>query len=318
VNSLISWNKAGAATNAINTVRIPLNEACWLGIDGVPAAYSGANYQNFIKREVADLTAAGMYPVLDLHWAAPGSILPTHQDVTANADHSITFWTQVAQTFASNQAVMFDLFNEPHIWCNAGSGCPYSSGTYTQQASWAWTMYRDGGSYTYTANDYESDRTGQTFTIAGTQQLVNAIRGTGAQNVIMIEGLGFANAMDNWVNFMPKDPLGQLVAEIHTYTNSGANVNNTSSLDGMLSNAGITGHYPVYVGEFGEQICSGTGTSFATRTMNWADSHGYSYAAWGWDQGEGCNGPSLVTANDPGTPSTYGSEVKTHLQSLEN
>jgi hypothetical protein len=258
-----------------------------------------------------------MYPVLDLHWAAPGSTLPTHQDVAANADHSVTFWTQVAQTFAGNRAVMFDLFNEPRIWCNAGSGCPVAAGTSDQQATWAWTLYRDGGSYTYTADDSEPDRTGQTFTIAGTQQLVNAIRGTGAQNVIMIEGLGFANAMDNWVNFLPNDPLGELVAEIHTYTNSYMNVNNLSFLNGTLSSAGITGQYPVYVGEFGESICSGSGTNFATRTMNWADSHGYSYAAWGWDQGEGCDGPTLVTANDTGAPTTYGSAVKTHLQGLE-
>jgi endoglucanase len=33
VNALLSWH--------VNIVRIPLNEDCWLGINGSPPAYSG-------------------------------------------------------------------------------------------------------------------------------------------------------------------------------------------------------------------------------------------------------------------------------------
>ena len=55
-----------------NVVRVPLNEDCWLGINGAPAAYSGAKYQTAIKNWVAAINAAGMYAILDLHWAAPG------------------------------------------------------------------------------------------------------------------------------------------------------------------------------------------------------------------------------------------------------
>ena len=73
---LDSWDKAGASTHAINTVRVPLNEECWLGINGAPAAYSGANYQAFVKRLVDDLTTQGMHVILALHWGAPGSWLP--------------------------------------------------------------------------------------------------------------------------------------------------------------------------------------------------------------------------------------------------
>ena len=41
ITAIKSWN-----TNAI---RVPLNEDCWLAINGAPAAYSGATYQQAIK-----------------------------------------------------------------------------------------------------------------------------------------------------------------------------------------------------------------------------------------------------------------------------
>ena len=40
---------AAIASWQMNAVRIPLNEDCWLGINGAPAAYSGANYQTAIE-----------------------------------------------------------------------------------------------------------------------------------------------------------------------------------------------------------------------------------------------------------------------------
>src|SRR5439155_20756503 len=52
----------------INTVRVPMNEDCWLGINGADARYSGANYQNAIVNYVNLLHQYGLYAVLDLHW----------------------------------------------------------------------------------------------------------------------------------------------------------------------------------------------------------------------------------------------------------
>ena len=56
----------------VNAVRIPINEGCWLGINGVKRAYSGANYRRAIVRYVALLHRYGMYAELSLMWAAPG------------------------------------------------------------------------------------------------------------------------------------------------------------------------------------------------------------------------------------------------------
>src|SRR3954452_6176762 len=56
-----------------NAVRIPLNEDCWLGINGVNPAYGGANYQTAIANYVALLNQYGLVAILDLHWSAPGT-----------------------------------------------------------------------------------------------------------------------------------------------------------------------------------------------------------------------------------------------------
>ncbi|WP_256962449.1 glycoside hydrolase family 5 protein, partial [Streptomyces sp. NRRL B-24572] len=51
-----------------NTVRIPLNEECWLGLDNVKPEYRGANYVTAVKDLVARVLAHGMTPVVELHW----------------------------------------------------------------------------------------------------------------------------------------------------------------------------------------------------------------------------------------------------------
>ncbi len=113
--AIASWNA--------NTVRLPLNEDCWLGINGVNPQWGGIAYQNEIKTYVATLHQAGLYVILDLHWNAPGDIPAASQQPMPDADHAIDFWKSVATTFASDQATVFDLYNEPFLY-----------GDYTQNA----------------------------------------------------------------------------------------------------------------------------------------------------------------------------------------
>jgi len=95
-----------------NTVRVPMNETCWLGINGVSPQYSGQAYQTAISDFVDRINAAGMLAILDLHWNAPGTNIAYSQQVMADADHSPDFWASVAATFADNPSVAFDLYNE--------------------------------------------------------------------------------------------------------------------------------------------------------------------------------------------------------------
>ena len=63
----------------INVVRIPLNEDCWLGLNG--ANPSGDPYQKAIISYVNLINQNKMYVIVDLHWNAPGSTKATGQQV---------------------------------------------------------------------------------------------------------------------------------------------------------------------------------------------------------------------------------------------
>ena len=50
----------------INSVRVPINEDCWLGINEIDPQYSGAEYRAAVEEYVAALNAAGLYVILDV------------------------------------------------------------------------------------------------------------------------------------------------------------------------------------------------------------------------------------------------------------
>ena len=116
-----------------NAVRVPLNEDCWLGINGVNSAYSGQNYINAISTFVTMFTDAGFIVIVELHWTAPGTQQATGQQPMPNVDHSVDFWKSVASYFKSNPNVIFELFNEPYP----------DNNNWNSQAGWQ--CWRDGG-----------------------------------------------------------------------------------------------------------------------------------------------------------------------------
>lgn len=106
VTGIKSWNA--------NAVRVPLNEDCWLGINGIKPEYSGTNYQNVIAEYVKMFTGAGLVVILDLHWTAPGSEKANSQKPMPDMDHSVDFWRSVASKFGQEDKIILELFNEPY------------------------------------------------------------------------------------------------------------------------------------------------------------------------------------------------------------
>src|SRR5207244_3040943 len=147
----------------------PLNEQCWLGI-AVGTNYGGATYQHAIEDYVAQLNRSGFLVVLDLHRNAPGNAKSLNQEQMPDRDHSIEFWRQVAQRFGSNSSVLFDLFNEP---------APFGEADTDR----AWACWRDGGCVLKSANG------GARYVAAGMNELISAIRSTGARNVVIAGGI---------------------------------------------------------------------------------------------------------------------------------
>ncbi len=256
----------------INTVRVPLNEDCWLGINGAPAAYSGATYRQAIAAYVKVLRAHGLAVVLDLHWNAAGTAQATGQQDMADADHSPAFWTSVATAYAGDTGVLFDLYNEPH--------------------DITWTCWRDGG------------ECGTGYPTAGMQSLVNAVRATGAKNVVLAGGLNWGGDVTGWLANRPTDPTGNLVASIHSYNFSGCNT--TSCLDSQVGP--VAAAVPIVAGEIGENDCAAT---YINQVMGWLDAHHDSYLAWAWNTYD-CSFPGLVS-DYQGTPTAMGAGLRAHL-----
>jgi endoglucanase len=250
VAAMASWN--------INAVRLPLNEDCWLGIDGAPARFSGARYRSAIRAYVARLHRAGLYVILDLHWNAPGTVQATGQQPMADADHAPAFWSSVARAFVADPAVIFDLYNEPH--------------------GISWRCWRDGCLLP------------EGWRAAGMQTLVDAVRSTGAGQPIIATGLNWGHDLSSWLRFRPQDPVNQLVAGFHVY-------NNLSCATLACWNRHVrpvTRSVPVVAAELGDKTCSG---AFLSRFMNWADPVGVSYLGWSWNL-SGCGGPALIRSWD--------------------
>jgi hypothetical protein len=56
-----------------------------------------------------------------------------------------------------------------------------------------------------------------TWTSAGMQQMLDAVRATGATNVVLIGGVEYSNNMSQWLANMPTDSLQQIAAAWHPY-----------------------------------------------------------------------------------------------------
>jgi endoglucanase len=278
----------------VNAVRVPLNEACWNGESYVDKAYRGAVYQHAVEKYVSLLNSNGIVAILDLHWtdgAYTGSSCDSAkalcQKPMPDVAQAVPFWKSVATTFGTNDAVIFDLFNEP-----------YPDSTPQATTDEAWHCWLDGGTCK-----------GIPYQVAGMQTLVSTVRSTGATNVIMLGGLAYANDLDGWLAHEPTDPDHNLAASWHSYN---FNTCDTSSCwDTQV--APVIAKVPVIAGEIGESDCADT---YIDPLMKWLDTRSTSYLAWAWNADFACGtGPGLITSYT-GTPTAYGQGYRAHLLAL--
>jgi aryl-phospho-beta-D-glucosidase BglC (GH1 family) len=281
----------------INVVRIPLNEACWNAEPYVDSAYAGSRYHAAIDAYVHLLNSNGIVAILDLHltdglytgnsygpcWSAEA----TCQKPMPDSAESVPFWSSVATVFKGNDAVIFDLFDEPYPdWALP-----------TETA--AWQCWLNGGA---------SCTAGIFYPVAGMQTLANTIRATGANNVIMLGGLWYSDNLTELLKYQPTDPDHNLVASWHSYSTLPCSTEScwTSQISPVIA------HVPVIVGEMGEFDCADV---YVNRLMTYLNSESTSYLAWGWDAHFKCSSPGLITDYN-GDPTAYGVGYRSHLESL--
>jgi endoglucanase len=267
----------------INVVRVPLNESCWLGINYTPASLGGANYRAAIHAYVKRLERAGLYVILDLHWASPRNYPSAGIIPMPDAEHSPDLWRSVATEYREDRSVIFDLYNEPRpgvSWSCWESGCEIED-------HWV-------GLYPAT----------------GMQQLVEVVRSTGALQPLMLAGVDWARNLDGWLAHLPADPANAEVASNHTYDFSACQKHCRATL------LRIAERYPVVTGELGEGDCK---HGYIDGYMRWADAHGISYLGWAWDAGNGwtCRGGPSLIRDYAGHPTNFGRGLREHLCQLD-
>ncbi|HWC72747.1 MAG TPA: cellulase family glycosylhydrolase [Gemmatimonadales bacterium] len=276
-----SASVAAIAAWKVNVVRVPLNETCWLAINGVKPAYSGDNYRTAISDYVARLNRAGMAVILELHWSGPDTVVALKQAPMPDRDHTPEFWREVAAAFRGNPHVMFDLFNEPYPDDNSDS-------------PEAWRCWREGGTCR-----------GMRYQAAGMQELVNVVRGTGATNVILLGGVRYSSMLTSWLTSQPTDPLRNVAASWHVYNFSGCNTRGCWD----STAAPVAQQVPLVLGELGE---NDHGSAFITALMDWIDARpgGAGYLGWSWDV---WGDPLDLISSYDGTPTSYGQTFKTRF-----
>jgi endoglucanase len=261
-----------------NVVRIALNQDFWLADSPI----ADPNYPATVDAAVQWAEQAGMDVILDLHWSDAGvlgSCKSNCQQVMADTN-SITFWSQVATTYKNDGRVLFELYNEPH--------------------DVSWTIWKSGG------------QTVGGWTAAGMQQLYDAVRATGADNLVVIGGLNYAFDLSG----VATNRISGYNILYATHPYGGSADKGPNAWDSGFGSLSRTD--PVIMTEFGDgQDCSGASytpaiNSYISSLLSYADQHLVSWTAWAWFNG-GCQFPSLIM-DWTGTPTPPGTLVQTALE----
>ncbi len=210
----------------VSIIRLPLVQDFWFG-KAPDQGDSGASYRALVSRAVDACATQGCYVIVDLHWwdcGKWGTNLSEHYMPDLN---SVEFWKSCAAQFRNHSAVIFDLYNEPH--------------------DVSWSVWLHGGSVKEKANPRNSIPTPE-YQAAGMQTLLDAVRGTGARNVVAAGGLDWAYDLSGILAGMElHDTSGNgVVYANHTYTWKG-----DTPEQWRAKMQKVAARFPLIVSEFG-------------------------------------------------------------------
>jgi endoglucanase len=264
-----SWNA--------NVVRIALNQDFWIA----ESPQFDSFYAATVDTAVTWAEQAGMDVILDLHWSDRGVLGSCVSTPTVTCQqlmpdtNSLTFWSQVAARYKNDGRVMFELYNEPH--------------------DVSADVWKSGGD------------TGAGWSAVGMQQLYDAVRATGAENLVLIGGLNWAYDL----SMVPTERIAgyNIAYATHPYTDTSGLIRPPSDWGRAFGFLSATD--PVVVTEFGVLNDTACTTDYDAEVIQYADAHFIGWTSWAWYPG-GCLFPALID-DWSGTPSPIGSIVKTAL-----
>jgi hypothetical protein len=247
-----------------NVVRIALNQDYWLE--------NTSSYQQTVDRQVQWAESAGLDVILDLHWSDKGDPANTPAQQRMADARSVLFWQAVAAKYRGDGRVLFELYNEPH--------------------DVSWGVWLGGGP------------SGDGFTVAGMQQLHDAVRAAGAENLVIVGGLQFAYDLSGVSQYPVQGH--NIVYATHPYNQPPDK--QPAQWDSAFGTLSAT--YPVMATEFGD-VSAACATDYYSALIAYANAHNMSWSGWAWYP-SGCQFPSLI-ADWSGTPTAAGEIEKNAL-----
>ncbi len=279
LGAIIGYLKDGAKDGVVPVVRIPLTASYWLGVETKAAKANmdkypdlSGQYRTLIQKLVGNYTSAGVAAILDLHWSdddteqQPMALKNASGVATGDA---VAFWSSIAQTFAANDMVFYELYNEPHlksaeVWMNGNA--------------------QYAGMLEMLAAVRKYDATGVAI-IAGMADYAYD-----AESLVSIDAKfqqsGEKNVMYNFHPYMGPSQAGD----------SGKCVGGFEQLAGRVLNATDK---PVIITEFGQACCStsgkaacescpvGEGGGYDEQIIKYSNANKISWLPWAWRPGAG-------------------------------
>lgn len=157
-----------------NCIRLAVTDERWFGRAKDQGAGAAEGYRTLVDKVAKLVAGRGSYLVLDLHgFGAPKAT-------------TVEFWKDAGARYKNNPAVLFELFNEPH--------------------GISWKIWRDGGSLSGAdnkvadVNPQENDQKSAGDICVGMQAVIDAVRATGARNMVICGGLDWAYDLSGVMN----------------------------------------------------------------------------------------------------------------------
>ncbi len=204
-----------------NVIRLPIREHFYNGT-GPWQNDGGARYRQLIDDVINLAGGQGVYVIIDLHrYRAPRQ---------EDAD----FWRQFAEKYKNHPAVIFELLNEPHdvsweVWKNGGPVSDQKKVEANRKSD---------------APLAENDERLVAFHSVGMQGLLDAVRETGAQNVVVVGGLDWGYDLSGVLKGYALDDRGGngIIYSSHVYPWK-------SDWKGKFLD--VAAKHPVFIGECG-------------------------------------------------------------------
>jgi len=242
-----------------NLARIPLSQDRWFG-KASGQTDGGVQYRNIVDALVKKSMESKTYILLELHWNN-GNVWGQYIGQHKMPDSlSQVFLQDLATTYANNPAVLIGTYNDPH--------------------DVSWTVWLNGGEV---KENFEQNgvTTPLDFDTPGQQKLYDAIRATGANNLIVCGGLDWGYDLSGVLNGFAVNGTN-IVYDTHPYPWK------STDWDGKWGDVGR--QYPLLVGEWGAEETA-VNKQYGTTMTNYLRYNKFCWTAWDFHVSAG---PTLI------------------------